>query len=125
MQALFESVYDILHSAWRFRWWALLASAITAIVCWAVVFALPDRYEASARVFVDTRTALRPVLQGLTMEQDVNAQLNLVRQSLLAGPQLEKIAIESGVLSAAVTNPAAKAEVMRDMAQRVQLTVTS
>jgi hypothetical protein len=63
-----------------------------------IVFALPDRYAAFARVFVDTRTALKPVLQGLTVDQDVDAQINYVRQSLLAGPQLEKIAIASGVL---------------------------
>ena len=63
-----------------------------------MVFALPDRYEADARVFVDTRTALKPALQGLTIDQNVDAQINYVRQSLLEGPQLEKIAIETGVL---------------------------
>ena len=125
MQESLENVYDILRSAWRFRWWALVTSAVTAVVCWVIVFALPDRYEANARVFVDTRTALKPVLQGLTVEQDVNAQINFVRQSLLAGPQLEKIAIESGVLSATITNPAQKARVLQGMAERVKLTVGS
>ena len=45
-----------------------------------------------AQVFVDTRTALKPALQGLTIDQNVDAQINYVRQSLLEGPQLEKIA---------------------------------
>jgi polysaccharide chain length determinant protein (PEP-CTERM system associated) len=125
MQALLESTYDILHSAWRFRWWALLTSAITALVCWAIVFALPDRFEANARVFVDTRTALKPVLQGLTVEQDVNAQINFVRQSLLAGAQLEKIAVAAGVLDASITDPAQKSRVLQGLAERVKLTVGS
>ena len=125
MQLLLESTYDILHSAWRFRWWALLTSAITALVCWAIVFALPDRFEANARVFVDTRTALKPVLQGLTVEQDVNAQINFVRQSLLAGAQLEKIAVSAGVLDATITDPAQKSRVLQGLAERVKLTVGS
>ena len=49
-------------------------------------------------MFVDTRTALKPALQGLTVDQNVDAQINYVRQSLLEGPQLEKIAKETGVL---------------------------
>ena len=125
MNQLIESVYDELHSAWRFRWWGLLAASIAAVFLWATVFSLPDRYEADARVFVDTRTALKPVLEGLTVEQDVNAQLNLVRQSLLTGPTLRKIAEDSGVLSPTITSPAEQARVLDAMASRVTLTVNS
>ena len=67
-----------------------------ALVGWVVVFALPDRYAAEARVFVDTRTALKPALQGLTTDQNVDAQINFVHQSLLEGPQLEKSQRRSG-----------------------------
>jgi polysaccharide chain length determinant protein (PEP-CTERM system associated) len=125
MEKLFEQIYDELQSAWRFRWVALIAAVVIAIASWAVVFALPDRFEAGARVFVDTRTALKPILQGLTVEQDVNAQLNFVRQSLLAGKQLQKIAEDAGVLSPAVTRPAEQAEILIGMASRIELTVTS
>src|SRR5258706_359568 len=61
-------VQEELSSAWRFRWLALAVAAALALVGWLVVFALPDRYEAVASVFVDTRTSLKPVLQGLTVE---------------------------------------------------------
>jgi len=125
MNQIIETVYDELHSAWRFRWWGLLAASIAAAFLWATVFALPDRFEAEARVFVDTRTALKPVLQGLTVEQDTNAQLNFVRQSLLTGPQLRKVAEEAGVLAPTITSPAEQAQVLNAMASRVTLTVGS
>jgi len=125
MDQVVERIYDELRSAWRFRWIAISAAAVTAVVAWAIVFALPDRFEASARVFVDTRTALKPVLQGLTVEQDVNAQLNFVRQSLLAGRQLRSIAEQSGVLPPSVTRPADQAQILAGLAQRVELTVAS
>ncbi len=76
----------------------MAAAFIVALVGWGLVFALPDRYAADARIFVDTRTALKPALQGLTTDQSVDAQINYVRQSLLEGPQLEQIAKETGVL---------------------------
>jgi polysaccharide chain length determinant protein (PEP-CTERM system associated) len=91
-------VLDEIRGALRFRWAALGCALVIAVVGWAIVFALPDRYAAEARVFVDTRTALKPALQGLTLDQNVDAQINYVRQSLLEGPQLEKIATETGVL---------------------------
>ena len=125
MNQLIESVYDELHSAWRFRWWGLLTAAVAAVFLWVTVFTLPDRYEADARVFVDTRTALKPVLEGLTVEQDTNAQLNFVRQSLLTGPQLRKVAEAAGVLSPTITSPAEQARVLDAMASRVTLTVGS
>ena len=125
MEKLLEQIYDELHSAWRFRWIALITAAVVAVVAWTVVFTLPDRFEAGARVFVDTRTALKPVLQGLTVEQDVNAQLNFVRQSLLAGQQLRKIAEDTNVLSPGVTRPVDQARVLQAMSNRIDLTVTS
>ena len=103
MTPALEQAFDELRSAWRFRWIAFVTAFVLAVIGWIAVFAFPDRYEAYARVFVDTRTALKPALQGLTVDQDVDAQINYVRQSLLAGPQLEKTAIDSGVLPASVT----------------------
>ena len=96
MKQELEQILDEVRSAWRFRWLGLSAAFIVAVIGWTIVFALPDRYEADARVFVDTRTALKPALQGLTTDQNVDAQINYVRQSLLEGPQLEKIAKDTG-----------------------------
>src|SRR5271169_3262877 len=112
MTPALDHIFDEVRGAWRFRWFALITAFIVAVIGWAVVFALPDRYEADARVFVDTRTALKPALQGLTIDQNVDAQINYVRQSLLEGPQLEAIAKETGVLDASVTDERARAKML-------------
>jgi polysaccharide chain length determinant protein (PEP-CTERM system associated) len=125
MSVVIEQIHDEMHSAWRFRWPALSAAAVLSFIGWAVVFALPDRFEAEAKIFVDTRTALKPVLQGLTMEQDVNAQLNFVRQSLLAGPQLKKVAIETGLLAPTVVDPREEARILQSVEERITITVGS
>lgn len=123
MQELLERLYDEAHSAWRFRWPAMALAVLIAVIGWLVVFKLPDRYEARASVFVDTRTALRPMLQGLTVEQDVNVQLNYVRQSLFAGERLQNIARETGVLPAEETDPRRIADILDGFAKRLALDV--
>jgi polysaccharide chain length determinant protein (PEP-CTERM system associated) len=125
MTPALDHVFDEVRGAWRFRWIALIAAFILALIGWAVVFALPDRYEADARVFVDTRTALKPALQGLTIDQNVDAQINFVRQSLLEGPQLERIAKETGVLPDTVTDERARRKILDKLSDRIALTVSN
>jgi polysaccharide chain length determinant protein (PEP-CTERM system associated) len=120
-----DKVLDQVRSAWRFRWLALATAFAVALIGWTVVFALPDRYEADARVFVDTRTALKPALQGLTTDQNVDAQINYVRQSLLEGPQLERIARDTGVLPATVTDERTEGQILNGFANRVAMNVFS
>src|ERR1700679_3763834 len=125
MKQELDRVLEEARSTWRFRWPALAAASIACVIGWLVVFALPDRYAADARVFVDTRTALKPALQGLTTDQNVDAQINFVRQSLLEGPQLETIAKETGVLLPSVTDERARAQVLNGFSDRVALTVAN
>src|SRR5262249_32478298 len=112
MTTKLDPILDELRGAWRYRWMALLAAGAVAAIGWLIIFALPDRYEAQAEVLVDTRTALKPVLQGLATNQDVNVQLNYVRQALLAGPQLSSLAEQAGVMPATGLGPAKREAVL-------------
>jgi polysaccharide chain length determinant protein (PEP-CTERM system associated) len=125
MKQELERAVDEVRGAWRFRWIGLTVAFVIAFIGWGMVFALKDRYEAEARVFVDTRTALKPALQGLTTDQNVDAQINYVRQSLLEGPQLERIAKETGVLDSSVTDERARRSTLDRLSDRIALTVFS
>ncbi len=125
MNLLVEHVVDEVRGAWRFRWWALAVAWFVAVLGWSLVMLLPDIYEARATIFVDTRTALRPVLQGLAVEQDVDAELNFVRQSLLGTPQLERIARDVGLLSAQPMDVRERLKVIDGLRDRIVITVTS
>jgi polysaccharide chain length determinant protein (PEP-CTERM system associated) len=125
MQEILHQVVEIARGAWRFRRFALFGAWFIAIAGWVVIFSLPDMYQASSRVFVDSRTALKPVLQGLTLDQDVNAQLNLVRQSLLSHPQLEPVAQKIGVIDRRTMTPQQALVALGKMRERIELGVTS
>lgn len=125
MNAVVEEVLEEVRGAWRFRWWALATAWVVGVLGWTIVMLLPDMYEGRATVFVDTRTALRPVLQGLAVEQDVDAELNFVRQSLLGTPQLEKIARDVGMETPDLTDVRKRTAIIDSMRDRVAITVTS
>ena len=125
MKQELDRVLDEVRSAWRFRWIGLGAAFIVALVGWALVFTLPDQFAADARVFVDTRTALKPALQGLTPEQNVDSQINFVRQSLLEGPQLEQVAKDTGVLPDSITDERSRARILDRMSDRITLTAVT
>jgi polysaccharide chain length determinant protein (PEP-CTERM system associated) len=61
----------------------------------------------------------------LTLDQNVDAQINYVRQSLLEGPQLARIAKEAGVLSPTVTDERARAKILAALSDRIILGVFS
>ncbi len=124
MRSLIDQVLEEIRSAWRFRWLALAVGGTIALLGWMAVFAMPDRYQAGAKVFVDTRTALKPVLQGLTVGQDVDAELNYVRQSLLAGPQLERIAREAGVIPPG-SDAHSREQLLQGLGNRIEISVRS
>jgi polysaccharide chain length determinant protein (PEP-CTERM system associated) len=84
---------QVIKGLWRYRWSALAVAAAVTVLGSIVVFALPNIYEARARVYVDTKTVLRPLLQGITPDDDgLISQLNQVRQALASGPNLERVA---------------------------------
>jgi polysaccharide chain length determinant protein (PEP-CTERM system associated) len=114
MNPLFDHIWDETRSCWRFRWIALAAATAVAIVGWMIVFALPDRYEAAASVFVDTHT-----------QQDVDADLNFVRQSLLAGPKLQRIAREAGALPSYPLEPRTQEGTLAGMRARIEIDAKS
>jgi len=75
MNELIDMVLGYLRGIWRNRWYGLACAWLVCVIGWIIVFRMPDQYEISARVYVDTQTVLRPVLQGLTVDLNPNAQV--------------------------------------------------
>lgn len=120
MQALIEQVLNELRGAWRFRRYALVVAWVVCLLGWFVVLAIPDTFQSSARVNVDTRTALGSVVDGLVVKNDVEAQLNLVRQTLLGRANLEKVAQQVGLDMTARTGPEREA-LLNSIMSRIEI----
>jgi len=92
MYEIIDQLLDYLRGIWRHRWVALGCAWLVCLMGWAVIYQMPDQYKASARVFVDTQSVLRPLMKGLAIDENPSAQIGLVSRTLLSRPNLEKIA---------------------------------
>lgn len=92
MHDLLSEILGYLESATRFKWVAMIVVWVICIAGWSVVSSLPDKYEASARVHVDTRSMLRPLLHGLAIQSDLKQQIQLMQKSLFSRPNLIRVA---------------------------------
>ena len=92
MQEILTQVYGYLRSIWRRRWPMLLVVWFVCIVGWAFVLKMPNQYEASAKVYVDTDSMLQPLLRGIAVESNVAQQVDLITKTLFSRPNLEQVA---------------------------------
>jgi len=62
MNEIVQKISQIALAIWLRRWLALAVAWPVAIVAAIGITLMADRYEASAKVFVDTQTVLKPLM---------------------------------------------------------------
>jgi polysaccharide chain length determinant protein (PEP-CTERM system associated) len=107
-------------SIWRKRWIALGVAWLACIGGWFGVAAIPNQYEASARVYVDTDSVLTPLLRGLALENSPTSQLELLQQTVLSRPNLEKL-ISKTDLELQVNGPADLERLVFSLAETIKI----
>lgn len=50
-----------------------------------------DKYQATARVYVNTQTVLKPLMQNLTFQPDIDQQVSMLARTLISRPNVEKL----------------------------------
>ncbi|MFO1431477.1 MAG: XrtA system polysaccharide chain length determinant [Candidatus Competibacteraceae bacterium] len=120
MNEIIEQLLTYLQGIWRHRWYALALAWLVCLVGWALVFKLPNQYQASARVYVDTQSVLRPLLQGMTIQSNPSSQIDLMTRTLLSRPNLEKVARMTD-LDLKAKDDYAKDELLNDLLKQIQL----
>lgn len=91
MQDLLKQVLDALRGMWKFRWQGLIVAWVVAVVGVVVVWRIPDQFEASARIYVDTDNILKPLMSGLAVQPNVEQQISMLSRTLISRPNLEKL----------------------------------
>ncbi|MGD9870200.1 MAG: XrtA system polysaccharide chain length determinant [Thauera sp.] len=91
MEELVSQITGYLRGMWRYRWWGLALAWIVGIVAGVVIYKMPDKYESSARVFVDTQSVLRPLMAGLAVQPNVDQQIAMLSRTLISRPNVEKL----------------------------------
>ncbi|MCQ9372897.1 Wzz/FepE/Etk N-terminal domain-containing protein [Methyloversatilis sp. XJ19-13] len=91
MDDLLRQVSDYLRSAWGYRWLGLIVAWCVGLVGMGVVLVLPDQYQATAKIYVDTQSLLRPLMSGLAIQPNIDQQINMLSRTLISRPNIEKL----------------------------------
>ncbi|SFU74371.1 XrtA system polysaccharide chain length determinant [Nitrosospira multiformis] len=91
MEELTTQLLVYLKGVWKYRWVSVAVAWIVAVVGWVIVYKLPDDYQASARIYVDTQNVLKPLLQGMTVSPDLQQQVSIMSRTLISRPNVERV----------------------------------
>jgi polysaccharide chain length determinant protein (PEP-CTERM system associated) len=91
MAELMAVLMSFLKAIGKYRWYAVAIAWVVALAGWGVVYFLPNDYQSSARVYVDTQSILRPLLAGMTTLPPVDQQVTFMRRTLLSRPNIERV----------------------------------
>lgn len=118
MEDILAPLFNLLPALWEKRWPGLLAAWLIAMAGALGVLHYKDRYRASATVYVDTQTTLRPLLQGLAVQPDVGQQAAMLARTLLSPANIETIIDRNQLL------PAGASRLKRELLiQRLESTI--
>jgi polysaccharide chain length determinant protein (PEP-CTERM system associated) len=91
MDEFIRQASAILIPMWRRRWIGMITAWVIAALGAGAVIVIQDKYEASARVFVDTQTVLKPLMVGLAFQPDVDQQVRMLARTLISRPNIERL----------------------------------
>ncbi len=91
MAELTAVILTFLKAIGKYRWYAVIISWTVAILGWIVVYSLPNDFQASARVYVDTQSVLKPLLSGMTTLPNLEQQVMFMRRTLISRPNVERV----------------------------------
>lgn len=91
MDEVLRQVVGILRATWKYRRLGMLVAWIVGAIAAGIILRMPDRYEASARIFVDTQSILKPLMSGLAVQPNVEQQVMMLSRTLISRPNVEKL----------------------------------
>ena len=119
MNELIGQFSTIADDMWRRRWIGLAVAWLIAIVGAVVLWLTPDRYETTARVYVDTQTVLKPLMAGLAVQPNIDEQIGMLARTIIARPNIEKI-MHSANLDVGVKSQIERDQMVDNLTKRIR-----
>jgi polysaccharide chain length determinant protein (PEP-CTERM system associated) len=123
MEELTTQLLVYLKGVWKYRWVAVSAAWIVAITGWVVVYKMPDDYQASARIYVDTQNVLKPLMAGMTISPDLQQQVSIMSRTLISRPNVERV-VRMVDLDIKVKDVKEQERLVKDLMEKIKLATT-
>lgn len=123
MAELISQLTLLIKGVWKHRWLAMTIAWVILIIGSIIIFQLPNNYQASARVYVDTQSILKPLFSGMTTVPNVEQQVFVMSRTLLSRPNLERV-IRMTDLDIKADTLSDKEKLVDDLFSRIKITQT-
>jgi polysaccharide chain length determinant protein (PEP-CTERM system associated) len=91
MDELISQIKTAARGIWQHRWLGLIVAWVVTGMGTFIVLSVPDKYEATARIFVDTQTILKPLMSGLAVQPNVDQQVVMLSRTLISRPNVDRL----------------------------------
>lgn len=91
MEEILRQALTILRATWKHRHLGMIVAWVVGAIAAGVILRIPNQYEASARIYVDTQSILRPLMSGLAVQPNIEQQIMMLSRTLISRPNLEKL----------------------------------
>jgi polysaccharide chain length determinant protein (PEP-CTERM system associated) len=86
-----------LRAIWKYRWRGIFTAFGVAVICAIIVFAIPSKYEASARIYANTDSILKPLMVGMTVQPDIDQRVAMLSRVVISRPNVEQLIRSTGL----------------------------
>jgi polysaccharide chain length determinant protein (PEP-CTERM system associated) len=84
-----------------YRWLALSSAFAIVLIGFTVVFAWPERFEAKARIYVDTQSILGPLFKEISTQNNEDQEIARLAKLVITRPNIERITYAADLQMAA------------------------
>ena len=91
MDEMYRQLLITLRGMWRYRWLGLTAAWVLAAIAILIIVFIPDKYEASTRIYVNTASILKPLMTGLTVQPNDEQRIAMLSRIVISRPNVEKL----------------------------------
>jgi polysaccharide chain length determinant protein (PEP-CTERM system associated) len=120
LQKTLELLIGYMKGVWVKKRYVMICTWLICPVGFIYVASMPDVYESKARVFVDTRSVLQPLLRGLAIQTNPQQEIAMMVKTLLSRPNLEVIARESD-LDITTSNATEYEDLINSLSKNIKL----
>jgi polysaccharide chain length determinant protein (PEP-CTERM system associated) len=124
MEELLSQLFSFMKGIWKYRWYAMAIAWLVFLVGLVKIYTLPDSYSASARVYVDTQSILKPLLSGMTTIPNVDQQVSIMSRTLISRPNVERV-IRMVDLDLKTESPKDHERLVEDLMSQIKIFGTS
>lgn len=100
---ILRNATGLLRGMWTHRWEGLAAAWGVGLLALVALFFVPHRYEATARLYVNTDSILKPLMRDITVQPNDEQRITMLSRVVISRPNIETLVQKSGLEAQART----------------------